>query len=105
MVTETEATALTAGEAEAQVRQWIAAGMPDGTIFVREEDNHIHVKMPEAGTVVVWAEALGRDIEMCYGVFMTARCKPLNLPGWTFEVWCDAPVLPMRIAAVRGASS
>lgn len=106
-VTETaDATALTADEAEAQVRKWIAAGLPAGKILFHEEANGVHIKLADAGGVAVWAEALGQDIRMCYGVFMTARCEPLNLPGWSFEVWCDAPVvLPEQRIAVREVSS
>lgn len=102
-MSNTNATALSAEQAEEQVRKWIAAGLPDGKVFHAMNRNVIHVKLLNPSEVTVWALALGQEVESGGGVVSAGplgRVEPLDLPGWALDVWCDLPVVAdgLRIA-------
>lgn len=100
-MTETNATALTADEAEAKVREWIAAGLPKGKVYCTPTDRRlIYVEPPDLAGVAVWAVALGQDIQFGGGVISAGplgRVEPLDLRGWVLNVWCDAPAVPAEL--------
>jgi hypothetical protein len=95
MTTEPKTTALTADEARAQVHAWIAAGLPKGKVYCTPTDRRlIYCQPPDLAGVAAWAVALGQGIEFGGGVISAGplgRVEPLDLPGWVFNVWCDAP--------------
>lgn len=100
---------LTAEQAEAQVRRWIAAGLPEGNVFTAMNRAVIHVKLPNPSEATVWAVALGQDVESGGGVVSAGplgRVEPLDLAGWALDVWCDLPLVsPEQRIAVREVSA
>lgn len=100
MTTEEQGITLTAEQATEQVQAWIAAGLPAGVVYVRENAREIAVTVATHDDVDLWATAAGVDAHRSRRSYGTPPgLRPVDLPGWGLDVYTNCP--PVAHSGVR----